>query len=253
MRTVGPAGQSSRLRLPHEPLGFSQVFLRDGPSPLAWGVHQVCKMRSQRNDTRWCLHLLCPRCSPPPLWDKTPSPRGRASGRGCDRCAMCRRTGCTQESIAALQLACSRPVWWLWGTVINDEPLEGQLCRRIQEWVQQLGAAPRGPLPVARLLPESAFCSIPSSASLKGCWRPWGSQRCGETSIPYHTVTLCGCHLSSFQPTAHWWRERGRAGRPPPPEATILAMPFGTRAGHLLSGGCGHGCPDCGLGEGSSC
>lgn len=163
------------------------MFLRDGPSPVAWGVHHVCKMRSQRNDTRRCLHLLCPRCSPPPLWDKTPSPRGQASRRGCDRCTMCERTGCTQESIAALQLACSRPVWWLQGTVINDEPLEGQLCGRIQEWVQQLGAVPRGPLPVIGLLPQSAFGSIPSSASLGGAGGHGGVRDVG--GLPY-PVTL---------------------------------------------------------------
>lgn len=163
MRTVGPAGQNGSLTLPPSPWEFFPVSSGLVPPHCPGAFALFCTMRSQRNDRHphRCKHLLHPQCSPPLPWDKTPSPHGLGYRSGCNRCAVCGRTGRTQDGVAALQLA-----WCLPETGINDEPLEGQLCRRIQESVQQLGAARRGPLPVAGLLPK------PSSASLG-----WGGGR----------------------------------------------------------------------------
>lgn len=67
---------------------------------------------------------------------------------------LCKREQDAKRKEAALQLACSRPVWWLWSTFISDELLQGWLC-------QQLSPAACCSLPIAVRLFESGLTPSP--------------------------------------------------------------------------------------------
>lgn len=146
-------------------------------------------------------------------------------------------------------LACSRSVRWLQSTVINDEPLDGKLCRMIQESFQLLNVAPDCPLPIAILLPESAFSPSSSASSWDtgGLGEHHRSPRYGLTSRPRHTdsPSVSSLPCSHRQPTGWRVREMGQEGpyHLKPPSWPCCSAPWCHQ--HLVSGVCDHCCPDC--------